>query len=133
MKPIETILQSQRKMYGFDKNPMLGKAVIDDPDVAHDMKREEKRGKEQMLDELFRLEAETLLRKSALKLSEKTRKSLGKPKYIEKKELDFMDAYRNAGCYDEYIVNLTHQRPIDQDELELAQVMWDEINSDMQS
>lgn len=68
MKPIETVLQSQRKMYDFDKNPILGK-----------------------------------------------------------RELDFVDAYRNAESYDEYIVNLTHQRPMDQDELEVAETMYDEL------
>jgi len=33
MNPIELTLQMQKKMYGFENNPMLGK----DPDEAHDM------------------------------------------------------------------------------------------------
>ena len=38
---MKTLLQTQRKMYGFDENPMLGKKVIDDPDVAYDEMRED--------------------------------------------------------------------------------------------
>ena len=33
MNPIELTLQMQKKMYGFENNPMLGK----DPDEDHDM------------------------------------------------------------------------------------------------
>ena len=41
MTPIERELKLQKEMYDFKNNPMLGKAVIDDPDVAYDMMRED--------------------------------------------------------------------------------------------